>query len=217
MRPVHVKAGFTVCGGCRSAEQPDQIKSFSARRTVFRNFLPSKKRKDRAPDPSARFFAIWSFSDSSVLRQMIALRIKPVSIVGCFAACSETAFLPEVMGLPPHTLLGALPQTPPGTSVRETRIVVPQAALLAISDAPPACFRHWRRQAPIPSTPSSLRAVLSSFAVYASQNFTCVGCATPSMKTWQTFVLISKQLPSMTTTSASLPTSSEPTRSSMPM
>ena len=124
-------------------------------------------------------------------------------------------------GLAPIPLPGAPPQTPPqtpqGTSVRETRIVVPQAALLAISDAPPACFRHWRRQAPIPLTPSSLRAVLSSFAVYASQNFTCVGCATPSMKTWQTFVLISKQLPSMTTTSASLPTSSEPTRSSMPM
>ena len=182
MRPVHVKAGFTVCGGCRSAEQkravpaptseqPDQIKSFSARRTVFRNFLPSKKRKDRAPDPSARFFAIWSFSDSSVLRQMIALRIKPVSIVGCFAACSETAFLPEVMGLPPHTLLGALPQTPPGTSVRETRIVATQVSLLAISDAPPACFAHWARQASVPWTPSSLRAeesILSEIRITAA-------------------------------------------------
>ena len=36
--------------------------------------------------------------------------------------------------------------------IRETRIVAPEA-LLAIPDAPPACFAHWARQAPVPQTP----------------------------------------------------------------
>ena len=35
-----------------------------------------------------------------------------------------------------------------GPQIRETRIVAYR--LLAISSAPPACFRHWRRQASAP-------------------------------------------------------------------
>ena len=94
-------------------------------------------------------------------------------LCGGFAVCgrnglggdnpSELASLPDyaffdrfamgdVRGLAPKTLPGALPQTPQGAYVRETRIIVPQAALLAISDAPPACFAHWARQAPVPLT-----------------------------------------------------------------
>ena len=45
------------------------------------------------------------------------------------------AYQPRLM-----SFMGLPPQTPPGTRVRETRIVAPQAVLLAISDAPPACF-----------------------------------------------------------------------------
>ena len=36
------------------------------------------------------------------------------------------------------------PPPGPGTRVRETRIVAPQAVLLAISDAPLAFIAHWR-------------------------------------------------------------------------
>ena len=44
-------------------------------------------------------------------------RITPVSIVGRDAACSETAFPLTAMGTAvPIPRLGALPQTPPGTS-----------------------------------------------------------------------------------------------------
>ena len=35
-------------------------------------------------------------------------------------------------------------------SIRGTRTVAVLWPLLAIPDAPPACFRHWRRQAPVP-------------------------------------------------------------------
>ena len=37
----------------------------------------------------------------------------------------------------------------PPSSIRGTRIVA-TSPLLAIPDVPPACFRHWRRQAPVP-------------------------------------------------------------------
>ena len=37
-----------------------------------------------------------------------------------------------------------------GTLIRGTRIVA--QALLAIPDAPPACFAHWARQASVPLT-----------------------------------------------------------------
>ena len=39
---------------------------------------------------------------------------------------------------------------PHAVSIRGTRTVAALWPLLAIPDAPPACFRHWRRQAPIP-------------------------------------------------------------------
>ena len=45
-------------------------------------------------------------------------------------------------------------QAPPGPDslpIRETRIVA--QALLAISDAPPACTVHWTRQASVPFSP----------------------------------------------------------------
>ena len=65
-----------------------------------------------------------------------------------------------------ETLGDFIPQTPSlGTRIRETRIVVPQAALLAISDVPPAFIAHRARRAPVPQTPSSLRAVLSRFYI----------------------------------------------------
>ena len=51
---------------------------------------------------------------------------------------------------------------------RGTRIVA--QALLAIPDAPPACFRHWRRQAPVPSTMSHIdRTWLDSQSLYKSK------------------------------------------------
>ena len=39
---------------------------------------------------------------------------------------------------------------PHAVSTRGTRTVAALWPLLAIPDAPPACFRHWRRQAPVP-------------------------------------------------------------------
>ena len=109
-----------------------------------------------------------------ICKELITVQISPVSIVGCFAACSETAFSSTVMGCrpgkrnsrasapfrfqtfrPPSSATGGgglQSQTCSGARVRETRIVALQVALLAISDAPPAFIRLWRRQAPIPLT-----------------------------------------------------------------
>ena len=95
-----------------------------------------------------------------------ALHISTVSIVDRSAVCSETAFSRKVMGvLPPYPCLeDFIPQTPSlGTRVRGTRIVVSQAALLAIPDAPPRFSAHRARSAPVPQTPSSLRACLKQF------------------------------------------------------
>ena len=86
-----------------------------------------------------------------------------VSIASSCAACSETTFSLMSMGLPPHTLLGALPQTPPGT-------VSPGNSHGRTASSAPCDFRRSACLfCPLgtagsgPLDPSSLRAVLSLF------------------------------------------------------
>ena len=70
-------------------------------------------------------------------------RLKPVSIVGRKAACSETTFSLKSMGT-------AVPN--PAKGLYPGNGIVVQA-LLSVSDAPPAFIRHWRRRVPVPQTP----------------------------------------------------------------
>ena len=88
--------------------------------------------------------ASWTFDGYFIL-----CSIKPgCSITGRQGSLrSLTAFFFDRFAM---GLRWAAAQTCSGARVRETRIVAMQASLLAISDAPPACFRHWRRQAPDP-------------------------------------------------------------------
>ena len=58
--------------------------------------------------------------------------------------------------------MGLAPKTPPGDSVRETRIVATQVPLLAISDAPPAFIAHRARWAPAPRPLPRLASVFAA-------------------------------------------------------
>ena len=44
-----------------------------------------------------------------------------------------------------RNVMGLAPKTPPGDSVRETRIVATRVSLLAVFDAPPAFIAHRAR------------------------------------------------------------------------
>ena len=69
----------------------------------------------------------------------------------------------------------------PPSSIRGARIVA-ASPLLAIPDVPPACFRHWRRQAPVPpdaamASPSQVQCCTHQITARA-----CRACSVPKGK-----------------------------------